>query len=211
MNEPTYTKEQYALIAELAAAYNVEPDQIRFFSNDPRPFFEHEAAAAICRRLAGARGIKNHQVPGVTPDSISMECEITFDDGYTSSAVGVANLGETIDGKPMTEEQLRRLATSRAMRGTLVNAGVDLLKLHNQQMHGNVTDISTRTNRATLSRQAHALGEETGLIVGKNKIAWRTVLMRRYSVGSSDNLSEGQLADFVAFLNTLASPQQIAA
>lgn len=211
MKEPTYTQEQYQLIAELSAAYGVEPDQIRFFSGDTRPFFEHEAAAVLVRALAGARGIKNHQVPSANADSISMECEITFEDGYTSSSVGVANVNETIDGKPMTEEQLKRLATSRAMRGTLVNAGVDLLKLHNQQMHGNVTEISTRTNRATLSRQAHALGEECGVIVGKNKIAWRTVLMKRYSVGSSDNLSEAQLADFVAFLNTLAHPQQMAA
>lgn len=211
MNEPTYTKEQYALIAELAAAYGVEPDQIRFFNSDPKPFFEHEAAAAICRRLAGARGIKNHQVASLNADSISMECEITFEDGYTSSSVGTANVNELIDGKPMTEEQLKRLATSRAMRGTLVNAGVDLLKLHNQQMYGNVTEISTRTNRHKLNSEVHALGSEIGLIVGRNKIAWITMLQRRYAVASSENLDDTQLADLVAFLRALANPQQIAA
>ena len=210
-NHDTYTPDQHHLIAELAATYGVEPEQIRFFSGDTRPFFEHEAAAVLVRALAGARGIKNHQVPSVNADSISMEVEITFEDGYSSSAIGVANVNETIDGKPMTEEQLKRLATSRATRGTLVNAGVDLLKLHFQARHGNVAEISTRTNRATLSRHAHVLGEETGLIVGKNKIAWRTVLLKRYGVGSSDNLSEDQLADFTAFLNTLANPQQMAA
>ena len=68
-----------------------------------------------------------------------------------------------------------------------------------------------RWHPRTLSRHAHVLGEETGLIVGKNKIAWRTVLLKRYGVGSSDNLSEDQLADFTAFLNTLANPQQMAA
>lgn len=211
MNEPTYTKDQYALIAELAATYGVEPEQIRFFNADPKPFFEHEAAAAICRRLAGARGIKNHQVASLNADSISMECEITFEDGYTSSSVGTANVNELIDGKPMTEEQLKRLATSRAMRGTLVNAGVDLLKLHNQQMHGNVTEISAKSNRTKLLNEAHALGNETGLIIGKNTIAWMGVLQKRYGVASSGSLSEPQLTDFIAFLRTIADPQQIAA
>lgn len=210
-NEPTYTKDQHALIAELAATYGVEPDQIRFFSADPRPFFDHEAAAAICRRLAGARGIKNHQVASINADSISMECEITFDDGFTSSAVGVANTNETIDGKPMTEEQLKRLATSRAMRGTLVNAGVDLLKLHNQKMFGTVTDISTRTNRQKLSNEAHALGEEVCAIVGKNKTVWMKMLLKRYGVFTSTTLSDEQLADLVAFLKTFTQPQQMAA
>jgi len=200
--------EQSRLVAELSALYGIDPDQVIFFTGDPQPFFEHEAAAVLVRYLAGARGIKNMSVESKFPDTIAMYVEIAFEDGFTSGAEGYANVNELLNGQKMTEDQLRRMATGRAMRTVLVDAGVNLLKLHHKAMHRAVDDAPERSNRSRLIARAHALGSEMGLIVntgeGIDKTLWQGTLTARYGVTNSNELGDDLLADFVAFLNTLA-------
>lgn len=206
--ENTYTKEQYQLIAEFCASYGLEPEQIRFFSGDPQPFFDRDATAVLIHKLTSAVGIEDDIVAPPTLDSIAVKYRITFEDGTFASSTGVANLGERLNGELMTPEQIQSMATSRASRGALRNKGIDLVKLH-YQSQGDVVQFSgpAKSQYESLLREAHALGRETGLINDAIEVDpkrhWYATLRTRYGVQGSNHLNVDQLADFVAFLRSL--------
>ncbi|MGE0294927.1 MAG: hypothetical protein AB7P97_21480 [Hyphomonadaceae bacterium] len=201
--EKRYTPEQMKLVSEFTQDYGIDPEQMTFFGDDPRPTFDAEAAAHLARTLAGAKGIAIGIVPAQLPDTISMECGMTID-GFFSSGPGSANLNELKDGEKMSVQQLERLAASRAIRSTLVYAGIDLLKLHRQKRSG-VAQFTgpAKSNRDRLLARVHALGTEAGLIDGKRKGPWKNTLHRLYGVDSSGLLNDEQLADLEAFLSSL--------
>ncbi len=208
--DKTYTPEQNLLIAELAATYGIEPEEIIFFQDDPRPLFTYEATCVLCNRLANLKGINIEPIENGFADSIAFRCRLVMADNATRSAVGVANTKETIDGQPMTDVQSYQMASGRAIRNALRVAGIDLLKLHNQAVHGNVTPIAAKSNRAKLIAQAHLLGQEAGLIVDDSKTGWQTLLTARYGVSNSNELSDDLLADFVAVLKVLVPAKRAA-
>lgn len=223
-DRPQYTREQNELIAEFSAAYGLQPEQIRFYTGDPRPFFDRDATAVLIHRLTGAVGIEDDLVPPPCAGSIAVKYRITFEDGSFAGATGVANMNELLDGEPMSPEQVQSLATSRASRGALRNKGIDLVRLHyrlkeacnNPAVARFDPEFSgpARTQHEANLREAHALGYETGLIFDDhvedgndrkkvtNKDSWYRVLGVRYGVQASSDLNETQLADFVAFLRS---------
>ncbi len=204
-----YTPGQMQLVSELTQDYGINPDQMTFFGDDPRPTFDAEAAAHLARTLAGAKGVAIGPAAIELPDTIRMECGLTFGD-FFSSGTGSAHLKETIDGTEMSIPQLERLASSRAIRSALVYAGIDLLKLHRQKRSGVVQFTGPdKTNRERLLARIHALGTEVGLIDSDNRAAWVGSLKRMYGVDSSAQLADSQLEDFAAWLNSL-KPQPIA-
>jgi hypothetical protein len=195
--------EQSALVAELTTAYGIEPEDIIFFGNDPKPFLTYEATCALCNQLTNMHDISIEPQPSGFVDSLAYRCTLTLSDGRTRSAVGVANIKETADEKPMSEQQLVQVASSRAIRNALKTAGIDLLKLHLQFVRGEVDSLNFKSNYASLIAQAHILGKEAGLINGDDKFAWYRLIENRYGQLSSNSLSETELADFVAVLKTL--------
>ncbi len=204
--EKTNTQEQNLLIAELSATYGIEPEEIIFFTGDPRPIFSYEATAVLCNRLTDLRGIDVEPVNNGFVDSVSYRCTLTQADGCSRSAVGVANVGEK-DGSDNTlkSSQLIELASGRAIRNALRVAGIDLLKLHNQSKNVVIEYTGPSvSNYQSLLRLVHILGQEAGLIIGDDKSAWRQILDNRYGVRASSDLNEDQLADFAAVLKTLA-------
>lgn len=206
------TAEQTALAAELTMTYGIEPDDVIFFTDDPKPFLTYEATCVLCNQLSDLHNIEIEKVQSFSDDSLSLKCILTLSNGYVRSAVGTANIKETIEGSAMSEQQAILLASSRAIRNALRTAGIDLMKLHRQATSGEVIDFKIKTNFASLLGQAHQLGVEALLINGDNKQAWYLQLGNRYRVNHSNELTEEQLADFVAFLRTLVSqPQRKAA
>ncbi len=205
--------EQSALVAELTETYGIEQGEIIFFSGDPKPFFTYEATCALCNQLIELHDITIETVQNFFTDSLALKCTLTMAGGITRGAVGVANLNETIDGAKMTEQQTYLLASSRAIRNALRTAGIDLLKLHRLAKNGGeIVDSKMTSNYVSLIRAAHQLGTDAFLIDGDNKRAWYGQLKARYGVNSSNELSEANLADFVAFLKTLVpSPARAAA
>lgn len=203
--------EQNALVVELTENYGIEPEEIMFFQNEAKPFFTYEATCALINRLTGVQDITIEPMQSGMTDSLSLRCALLTREGYTRSAVGVANFNETIDGVKMSEQQIYSLASSRAIRNALRTAGIDLIKLHNQISKGEVIDFKVKSNFAALIGQAHQLGKEAGLIVGEDKSAWRVVLNNRYGKSKSNELSEDELADFVAVLKTLVPQGKAAA
>lgn len=203
MKRQTYTQEQNSLIAEYCATYGLEPDQIIFFTGDPKPFFDREATAILIHKLTDAVGIKDYPVASVFPNNITIQFEITFEDGSFASSSGIANLDETMDGEKMTAEQIKSLATSRAARSALTNKGIDLIRLH-EATKGNVTQFAgpPQTERERLLREVHALGCEVGYIINKNKDFWYALLLNRYRVTGTDQLGDGNLKDLAAFLKS---------
>ncbi len=215
-NTINYTQEQHALIAELSANYGIDPEEVIFFANDPRPFLSYEANCVLCNRLTDLRGIDIEPVNNGFIDSISYRCTLTTADGSTRSAVGVGNVNEVDnDGKKLNSGQLDQMASGRAIRNALRVAGIDLLKLHRQALQGRVTPIEfagpPMDEYSRLLRQAHALGNVAGIIIGDDKSAWRTILHNRYGVVHSNELNVEQLHDFCAVLGTLAPQQKAAA
>ncbi len=209
--EAKYTQEQQQLVVEFGEDYGIEPGQMIFFGPDPKPLFEVEAAGVLLRTLADAKGIAVGSVQSHLADTITMECGITID-GYFSSAVGSANVNETIEGEAMSAQQLERLASSRAMRSALVLAGIDLVKLHRQKRSGVVQFTGPdKSYRAKLYARVHGLGKEVGLI-GEfgEKALWQRQLWQRYQVDTSAQLSDELLEDFAAFLSSLRPPAGVA-
>lgn len=197
------SKEQHVLVAEFAFYYGIEPEQITFFTGDPKPFFDHEASAVLVRALADALGVENEPCTSIYEDAIAIKNRITFRDGSFSSDVGIANLNETVNGKKLTREQVKRLATSRATRGSLVNAGIDLLVLHNRAMNRGEEEIKIKSNRTRLLASSHIDGKAACLIVGDDKSMWYRLLKARYGVDHSNDLSDERLKEWAAFVSSL--------
>ncbi len=202
--EKTYTKQQHQLIAELCATYGLEPDQIIFFNDDPRPHFDREATAVLIHALTDAVGIEDDLVPSHLDDTICVKYRITFPDGSFAGSTGAANIRELKNGEPMSRQEIQSLATSRASRSALTNRGIDLLKLHHQRLHRNVAEMPVKSTRAKLISEAHVLGEEKGLICGNDKTKWQAELYNNFSVINSNELNDTQLGEFVAYLKTIA-------
>jgi hypothetical protein len=213
MNEPkkVLNSEQSALVAELTAEYGIEPEDILFFDDSAKPFLTYEAASALSNKLADLFQIGVEPVVSPFADSIAVKCTIVTKDGHERSAVGVANRAEKINDSDISDQQAINLASSRALRNVLRAAGIDLIKLHRQATGGELTDKGMKSNRTSLIGQAHKIGVEIGLIFENEKAPWRNVLKSRYNVTTSADLTEEQLSDLVAFLNTLKQPAKQAA
>lgn len=215
-NQNILTAEQARLIDELVNSYNIEPDDVKWFVGETRPFIGYEATAVIANHLVPAlRGIGIENIEGHFPDSVGYRCTLTFDTGHIRSAVGIANINETDSGdKKLSEQQVYYLASSRALRNALRMAGIDLIKLHNAKKFGQPEysgpHSATTSNYDNLVKQAHALGEETGFIKQGDKSSWRTFLKNRYDVVSVNNLNEELLADLVAVLSSFRNIKNVA-
>ncbi len=205
MNEQTIlSREQANLHHEIVSLYGLSPDDITFFTNDPKPFLSYEATCIMCNLLTDLRSITIEPIETHFADSLSLKCTIIDGEGRTRSAVGVANTSETINEHPMSPQQIYQTASARAIRNTLRTAGIDLIKLHlSRQPTEPQFSGPAKSNFASLLAQAHALGAETGLIT--SQVAWSQILQNRYNRQSSNLLSEEELADFVAFLRTLTA------
>ncbi len=205
------SSDQKLLIAAFSATYNIEPEEITFFSDDPRPFFSYEATCVLLNRLTDVTGIDIEPVANGFVDSVGFRVTLSRE-GRQHSAIGIANIKETLDGVVLNEAQLNQMASGRAMRSVLRVAGIDLLKLHNlARLNAAMPAEAPKSNYTTLLAQAHVLGQEAGLIIGNDKTAWITILGNRYGVYASNELTEDSLADFVAVLKTLVPQQKAAA
>lgn len=226
MNRQTYTQEQQLLIAEYCAAFGLEPDQIIFFTGDPKPFFDREATAVLLNRLLDVAGIEDTPVQSIFPENLAIHYKVTFTDGTFAGSTGMANINELLDGEKMTPEQIKSLATSRAARSALLNKGIDLVKLHEAAKAGSrVARFAgpPANEHAKLLREVHALGYETGYIVDSwyegdtgrvrftEKRPWHHLIERRYGELRSADLTDDQLKDFAAFLRSMLPVAQQAA
>jgi|GEM_PF-6937144 len=202
------TGEQKALVDDFVATYGFDRSDIIFFDDDPKPFFGYEATCVLCNKLTDLRNIDVEPVETSFVDALWIKTTVIDSEGRRWSAVGVANINETIDGKPMGSQQLYTTASARSIRNTLRAAGFDLLQLHYTKKHGLPGDaVAPRNNYAALIARAHVLGKEIGLITEHSKAPWHAYLNKRYGVPHSNELSEAQLADFVAILETLRGPE----
>lgn len=216
MNDPQkiLNTSQTALINELVETYGIEPEDVTFFPDDPKPFLSYEATCAVANQLTDIRDIDIKPVEPAFADSLSLKCTLTLADGKTRSAVGVVNLNERIGDTPMNSQQIYQTASSRAIRNALRTAGIDLIKLHEHLANGTVPSsaVSGDAARESLIRQVHALGQEAGLIVTytdgvKEKTGWRAFLQRRYGLDSTQHFSKEALADLAAVLRSIVGPQ----
>lgn len=211
--DKTYTREQLDFINEYCTTYGLFPDQIVFFGDDPKPLFDREATSVLLHRLTDCIGIEDDVVPSVFDDTITIKYRVTFKDGSFASSTGVANFGELKNGEPMSAEEIKSLATSRAARSALTNKGIDLVKLHEVRKHPdrsaypNAFASAAKSERDRLLARVHLLRDEKGL----TDVEWRRTLKMLYYIDSSGSLSVEQLKDFQARLNTLPDAEKLAA
>lgn len=210
----TIKQQQAELASELSAEYGIDPSEVIFFGDDPRPLFSYEAGCILVNALVNPREIDIEPVESVLGDAVSYRCMLTLANGNVRSVVGTANVGETdCDGQPLSPAQIEALAQSRALRGVLRAAGIDLVKLHRNR--SGVVEFTgperSDIYRATLIAQAHMWAKKAGLISGDNDSLYRGTLRSRYDKNSSTQLTDEELADFVAFLSVLSPPQRKAA
>lgn len=207
MKNPTLNTQQAAIVAEFCTAYPIEPEDITFFANDPQtPFFGYEASCILLQKLTDIVEIEIEPVASVSPDSISRRCRLVFANG-SSSFIAAANLNEKDDeGNQLSTQQIEWLADSRAIRGAARAKGLNFVRLHwdsKEDHDGEDAKTLSRSPRSAAIAQAHILGNEVGLIVGKNKSLWYQTIDQRYGVRHAGELDGGQLADFIAFMQAL--------
>lgn len=213
-NNLTETQEVFA--SELSMTYGIDREDILFFGNDPKPFLSYEATCVLCNQLTCLKGIQIEPVASPFQDSFTIRCTLTLENGDKREAFGVTNKNELVEGKQMSESQIFQSASSKAIRNALKAAGIDLIRLHNQMKNGeNLFDFYPANNSYnSLLRQAHKLGEEAELIVydpaskTHHKAGWYRLIKNRYAKNHSNELTEVELADFVAVLKTLVPQQQ---
>jgi hypothetical protein len=220
MNKPQeiLNQPQSALKAELRETYQIDASEILFYNNDTEPFLGHEAACVMLNTLINPLGIEPEIIESRFNDALTMKTTITFADGKFRSGIGVVNVNEKIGDEVMSEQQRQQVASSRSMRSALLSAGIDLIRLHRESRTTGNQEFSGPLRSANFPRllaQAHALGEEAGLITrtvegGKETKAWHAMLWRRYQVNHSNQLSEELLTDFVAALRVIVPAQQAA-
>jgi hypothetical protein len=206
--------EQQQIVNEFVQVYDINPDDILFYSEKPEPFFNYKANCVLINRLLNPLNMQVLPFEPETADSIARSVIITLQDAHTRlhatrSSVGVVNLRETINGEQMSLAQREELAAARAMRQTLRLFGIDLFKLHSS--NGQVLDFHVKSNKAAMLGQAHQLGKALFWISGNEKSAWYFQLATRYNVQHSNELTDIQLSDFVAFMRSLITPQALAA
>jgi hypothetical protein len=205
----TINEHQKTIVDEFVSAYDIKPEDILFFDEKPEPFFTYKASCLLINQLLNPADMQTLPFESETPDSISRQIVIRLVDGRTRSSVGVVNLKETINGVEMSDSQREELAAARGMRQVIRLFGLDLLKLH--RSGGQILDFKLKSNKASLIGQAHQLGKELFWITSESKKAWYLQLSKRYKVQHSNELSEIQLGDFIAFMRSLTAPQQLAA
>jgi len=212
MNEPrkVLSAEQTALVTELVEAYDIEPESVLFYDDSTKPFLMYEASAILANFLAKISSIEIEPIPPVSEDAISVRCALTLSNSLYRSAVGAANTAERINDNEASYAQLYNLAASRALRNALKAAGIDLIKRHFAAKAGtDGLELKVKSNYKSLLDQAHAIGAEKGLIKGPDKSLWYHELWSRYKVAHSNQLTEEQLADFVAFLKAYEPPAYV--
>jgi hypothetical protein len=203
------TNAQQLLVSELVNAYGINPDDVIFYDENNEGVLTYDASCIMLNELVNPQNIQDFPYYCENPDSVGFEVIITLFDGRQRGSVGIVNLGETIDGKEMSDLQRKGLGLARGMRAALRKFGIDLIKLH--KTNGKILDLHIKSNKASLIGEAHRLGEELCWIIGKQKDAWYLQLKKRYGVNNSNQLDETQLADFNAFMRGLLKPKQLAA
>ena len=181
---------------------------IIFYSDKPEPFFTYEATASLCQQLTDVKTIEVEAVSAF-PNTTAIRVRLGFENGKLISAPGVVNHSEKIDEQTMNEHQRITLASARAIRNALKASGINLLKAHLLiQQTGEITEPTNDILRSKQLGEAHALGKEVGFIFregsdrGFNKTAWYNVIFKRYGKNASGELTNNELADFVAFLRS---------
>lgn len=204
----TFTKEQASLAAELAATYDIDPDDIVFYGPAVPPTFGFEAGCILTNRLAEPQSLSFHPVASVLGDAASFNCRLVTRDGLVREMVGTAFVGECDrDGEQLSPSQLEMLAQNRALRGTLRVAGIDLLRLHHLRSAKPLAaaDPKPRDPRVTLLAEVHALAEELGLIEGSDESGYRGILKARYGETTASKLTNAELGDLAAFFRLVRS------
>lgn len=215
------TPDQYKIVNQISSRFNIPAEEIRFFSDEKDPFISYEGCCVLINHLCPEiSGIDLIPVEAFSSNSLAMKCSLIFTDGRIRSAVGIVNFDEMIDGTLMSNQQLNQTASGRALRNALRTAGIDLIKLlnndtkiddaHPEQSKSkyHISFCSTEPGedslRQSLLAQAHVLGSKVGLISKTSgKVGWQSYLTALYGVDSCEHLSNEQLSDLIAHLRAV--------
>lgn len=207
MTDKKFTPAQMEIVSGIVQTYDVDPNEITFFSDDAEPFLGYEAGCVMLNRLMpDLADIDIEPLPPLVPGGINLKVRLTDGNGHTRSGLGIVHPSDEAQNNQLSMQQLQYLAQSRGLRSALRAAGIDLMRLHRSR--ANVAEFSgpSSTNRAHLTRQLHALASEVGFIIGDDRQNYHRFMMHRYGVGSSSQMSEEVLADAVAALQAIRPP-----
>jgi hypothetical protein len=200
--------EQRTLLKTLIETYNLTPEDVVFFADESEPTLSFEAQCVLLNSLTDVQKIDLEAVPAISSDSVARRTTLKFPDGRERSAVGVANLSESLEGSTMSERQTDFLASSRSIRAATRTAGINLIKLHLETI--GIPASPAKSNRTVLIAQIHKIANELAFITRSSREPYEVLLWKRYGVRSCNELGDDALADFAAYLNALV-PQRAAA
>jgi hypothetical protein len=192
MSQPnTLEQNRNTLVQEFVTTYGISEKQISFEFNSAEPIFDFDAICLLRERLTNFQAVDVSRVSfNEAEQSAEAICTITQANGRPITISDFAQMGEIMpDGTTIQNSiQAKRVARARAMRSGIRAAGVDLLKAHKNYLeNGDFLDFTPIDPRANRVKEIHALAEELGLIVGKDKEAYQEYIGEKFDGRTSTN------------------------
>lgn len=189
MSQQLRTTAQQKVVDQIVTRFGIDGSKVLFLNSAKpnEPWLRAKLMAAMARQSGKFKAIRVEVEPPIPQhDQVVCQGTVVDLDDHIYSLPGVATRGEKI---AETEEEVSEydLAESRALRSTLELAGFDPLDPTSVVPLGDfnpgprdpvVAEVESR--RADLAR-IHILGEERGLIDGKDYSGYRKFLYDHYN------------------------------
>lgn len=201
MSRHTLTAEQSAVREEFTHAYGLEPEQIFFDGDKPKPYFAFAALAILATELGDFTDIS--PVPVVVtatlPDAVTLAYQVTSARGFTRTGYGSCIIGARLpEGVVEDAAQAEAIAKGRALRNALVLAGFDPLHAHRHPTRRETPRAEDTARNKDLSA-IHSLRDQLGW--DENK--YRDMLDTFFDVRSAADLTPPRRRECVQQLSDL--------
>jgi hypothetical protein len=208
--QANWSLDQEAIAREFVEKYDLKPSQIGFAKDSTEPIFDFEALNLLALVLADipALAVEAGDFNAVAGIATAI-CTITLKNDVERTMFGSCVINEELhDGSTVTDIGMALdVARSRALRTGLRAVGFDPVRAHRVAKDG-LPASEFLDMRSKERKEIHALAEELGWIVGKNRATYQAKLFKYFKVSSSEQLDDLQRSQFLAMMRALRAEQK---
>lgn len=163
------TEHQQRLTNEFTETYGLSANQISFDGEKEEPIFDFEALCILREKLTKFHSVDTSRTSfNQETNEAEAICSIMNQNGHLITVSDFAQLWELMpDGTKIENSmQAKRVARARAMRSGIRQAGVNILKAHQNYLEsGEVLNFRPVDPRIAKTKECHVLAEKLGLTV----------------------------------------------
>ena len=211
------TLEQESLVRTFQRSYGIEPEQIYFYDETLDPDFALEAMSILT--LVLAPHIQDIRIEIASLDQARglalSRGVVVLADGRTRSGDAGCAVGEMLPSGEIVEtlKSASDLSGARSLKKALRMVGFDAVRAHEARERGDEAPPARLTpeeeQRERENKEIHALAEECGYIVGKDKTRYRQQIGLWFEgKDSSLQLTAAERAKLIAYLRGIKSARE---